>query len=450
MNGRRTATWCMRLLAAAMVAAMVVVGFDPILAAQEPEATGEPERRHAMTMHGTPHYPSGFTHLDYVNPDAPKGGTLTRAVVGSFDSLNPFVIRGQPAAGVRPYHFASLLARSWDEPFSLYAYVAESVLLPADRSSVTFFLDRRARFHDGTPITADDVVFSMETLRTYGLPRFRRNYDRIASVERLGNHGVRFVFDDRADRETPMILGLMPILSRASLADRDFSQTTLDPLLGSGPYRISEVDPGRRITFERVRDWWAADLPMFRGQNNFDTLRFDYYRDADVALEAFMTGAYNYRREPSAERWATDYGGPAASAGLITRIELTHDRPSGLQGFVFNTRRPLFADRRVRAALTLAFDFEWVNQTLLHGQYDRISGLFTNSALAPSGSPAEAELALLAPFRERLPPEVFGPAFSPPTSDGSGQNRANLRRARALLADAGWTVRDGVLLIRKR
>ena len=455
MRERRTASWWrsaprVAALIVALGSLLAVTGLTPSSTAQEAtpdqSATTGAVSRHAITMHGAPRYAADFTHLDYVNPEAPKGGTLIRAVIGSFDSLNPFIIRGQAAAGVRPYHFASLLARSWDEPFTLYAYGAESVLVPEDRRSITFFLNPDARFHDGTPITVDDVIFTMETLRTHGVPRFRRNYERIAAVERVGERGVRFVFDDQGDRETPMILGLMPILSRASMAGREFDQTTLEPLLGSGPYRIAEVDPGRRIVFERVRDWWAEDLPMFRGLNNFDTLRFDYYRDGDVALEAFKAGAYNYRREPSAERWALDYDGPAAESGEITQIELPHDRPSGLHGFVFNTRRPVFADRRVREALTLAFDFEWVNRTLLHDQYDRITGLFTNSSLAPTGSPDDAQLAMLAPFRQSLPPEVFGPAFTPPESDGRGQNRANLRRARGLLAEAGWTVRDGALV----
>ncbi|NBC34494.1 MAG: ABC transporter substrate-binding protein [Alphaproteobacteria bacterium] len=401
---------------------------------------------HALAMHGDPLYPPGFDHFAYADPQAPKGGMLSRAVVGSFDSLNPFIVRGQVAAGVRPYHFASLLARSWDEPFTLYGYVAETVAVPPDRSSVTFTLNPQARFHDGTPITVDDVVFTMETLRAHGRPSFRRNYDRIAAVERPGPRSVRFVFDETADRETPMILGLMPILSRDDYAERPFDRTTLEPPLGSGPYRIAEVEPGRRISFARVRDWWAADLPVFRGQFNFDTLRFDYYRDRDIALEAFKTGAYNFRREGSAETWTTDYEGPDIDAGLITMLALPHGRPSGLHGFVFNTRRPIFADRRVRRALGLAFDFEWVNRTLLYGQYDRITGMFTNSPLAPTGPPEGAELAMLAPFRDSLPAAVFGPPYEPPETDGSGRNRAQLREARRLLAEAGWTVRDGVLV----
>lgn len=445
-------------LAAAMLVTLLVLGSPVPAAADHPAAmpgAGDPAAmpdlpqaapRHALAMHGTPLYPPGFDHLAYANPQAPKGGMLSRAVLGTYDSLNPFIVRGQVAAAVRYYHFASLLARSWDEPFTLYGYVAETIAVPPDRRSVTFTLNPAARFHDGIPITVDDVIFTMETLRAHGLPSFRRNYDRIAAVERIGERSVRFLFDETADRETPMILGLMPILSEAYYADRPFDRTTLEPPLGSGPYRVSEVDPGRRITFSRVRDWWAADLPMFRGQFNFDTIRFDYYRDADVALEAFKTGAYNFRREGSAETWMTDYQGPDIDAGLITLLELPHDRPSGLHGFVFNTRRPIFADRRVRQALGLAFDFEWVNRTLLHGQYDRITGMFTNSALAPSGPPTGDELAMLEPFRDSLPPAVFGPPYAPPETDGSGRNRAQLREARRLLAEAGWVVEDGALV----
>ncbi len=439
-----------RLALAAAALAVLAASLPPATASADPPAAAplapQAEARHALAMHGAPLYPPGFDHLAYANPQAPKGGTLTRAVPGSFDSLNPFIVRGQVAAGVRPYHFASLLARSWDEPFTLYGYVAETVAVPADRSSVTFTLNPAARFHDGTPITVDDVIFTMETLRENGLPSFRRNYDRISAVERTGVRGVRFVFDDSADRETPMILGLMPILSREYHASRAFDRTTLEPPLGSGPYRIAEVEPGRRISFSRVRNWWAADLPFFRGLFNFDTMRFDYYRDSDVALEAFKTGAYNFRREGSAETWVTDYEGPDIQAGLIAMVELPHGRPSGLHGFVFNTRRPVFADRRVRRALGLAFDFEWVNRTLLYGQYRRITGMFTNSPLAPTGPPQGEELAMLAPFRDTLPDQVFGPPFAPPETDGSGRNRTQLRQARELLAEAGWTVRDGALV----
>jgi microcin C transport system substrate-binding protein len=436
----RTAT--IRTLAARAIlliaAGLLAGGAQAGAAAQEPS--------HAMAMHGAPAYAEGFDHFSYANPDAPEGGVLSRAVPGSFDSLNPFIVAGRAAVGVRYYHFPSLMARSWDEPFSLYGYVAERVDLPPHRRWVTFHLHPEARFHDGTPITVDDVIFTMETLREVGLPSFRRNYGRIAGVERVGERGVRFRLTEEADRETPMILGLMPVLSRAYHRAHPLDRAGLDIPLGGGPYRIAEVEPGRRIVYERVEDWWAADLPAFRGQYNFDRLRFDYYRDDDVALEAFRAGAYVFRRESEAERWATDYDFPAVDAGEVTLLTLGHGRPSGLRGFVFNTRRAPFDDRRVRAALAHAFDFEWVNARLLQGQYERISGMFTNSPLAPRGLPGPAELELLEPFRATLPDEVFGPAFRPPSTDGPGGLRRNLRTARRLLAEAGWRVREGVLV----
>lgn len=400
---------------------------------------------HAIAMHGEPRYGAEFSHFDYANPDAPRGGTLSQGVVGSFDSLNPFIVLGRSAAGVRPYLFAQLMARSWDEPFSLYPYVAESIEVPADRSWVTFRLNPAAEFHDGTPITADDVVFTMEALREVGLSRFRRNYDRITDVQRIDDHTVRFVLSDEADRETPMILALMPVLSQAYYSTHDLSQTTLEPPLGSGPYRIAEVDPGRRIVYERVEDWWAEDLPVFRGHNNFDRLVFDYFRDGAVALEAFNAGAVNFRREADAETWVTGYTSPAIDDGRITMLTMPHNRPSWLRGYAFNTRRPMFRDPRVREALGYAFDFEWINRTLLHGQYRRINSMFTNSPLAPEGTPEGLELALLEPHRDELSERVFAEPYAPPTTDGSGNNRANLRAARALLMEAGWEVRDGRL-----
>ncbi len=400
---------------------------------------------HGIAMHGEPRYAADFTHLDYANPEAPRGGMLVQAAVGTFDSLNPFIVLGRTAAGVRGYHFASLMARSWDEPFSLYGYVAQSIETPADRSWVAFRLNPDARFHDGTPITVDDVIFSMEALREHGIPGFRRNYARIASVERIGEDGVRFRFNDEADRETPLIIALMPILSRAYYSAHPVDQTTLEIPLGAGPYRITTVDPGRSITYARVEDWWADDLPMFRGLYNFDTLRFDYYRDASISLEAFKSGEYNFRREDNAERWASAYDFPAVASGEVTLLEMPHRRPDGMRAFVFNTRRPHFADPRVRRALAYAFDFEWINRSFLHEQYSRTDSLFVNSELAAQGVPEGDELVLLEPFRGQVPEALFTEPYALPTTDGSGNARANLRIARDMLQEAGWSVEDGVL-----
>ena len=437
-TGRPPAAW--------RVAGTVCVSLCLGLAAVAPAAGQEATPAHGIAMHGDLKYPPDFAHLDYVDPAAPVGGALVQAVTGTFDSLNPFIVIGRTAAGVRDYQFAQLMARSWDEPFSLYGYVARSIETPAERDWVTFRLDERARFHDGTPITVDDVIFSLEALRDHGLPRFRTNYERVERIERIGDDGIRFVLNEEANRETPLVLAMMPMLSRAYHAEHPMDETTLTPMLGSGPYRIDMVEPGRSLTYARVADWWAADLPMFRGLNNLETLRFDYYRDVGVALEAFKSGEYNFRREGDAERWAAQYDFPAVASGEVTLIEAPHRRPVGLRGFVFNTRRAPFDDPLVRRALTLAFDFEWINRTLLRGAYVRTDSLFANSELASSGVPEGAERALLEAFAADLPAGLMDRPYDLPVSDGSGRNRENLGRARDLLAEAGWVVEDGRLV----
>ena len=403
------------------------------------------ERVHGIAMHGEPKYGAGFTHLDYVNPHAPKGGTLRLALTGSFDSLNPFIIKGSAAPG-RHYVFESLLKRTWDEPFSLYGLIAESLEVPEDRSWVTFHLRAEARFHDGSPITTDDVIFSLETLRDSGRPNHRLYYSQVARIERADARTLTFFFDpESGDRELPLLLGLMPILSKDYYAEVAFDRTTLTPPLGSGPYRVESVDAGRAIVYRRAPDYWGRDLAINRGQNNFDTVRYEFFRDASVLMEAFRAGAYDFRREGSAVRWATAYDFPAAAEGRVQRELLAHQRPAGMRAFVFNTRREIFADRRVREALGYAFDFEWVNKTLLHGAYARTTSIFAGSGLASRGLPAGAELAFLDGYRGQIPDAVFSDVFRPPATDGSGNARANLKRARDLLAAAGWTVTEGKL-----
>ena len=403
------------------------------------------EREHGIAMHGAPKYAADFAHLDYVNPHAPKGGALRLALAGSFDSLNPFLIKGSAAAG-RHYVFESLLKRTWDEAFSLYGLIAESLEVPEDRAWVTFHLRAEARFHDGSPITTDDVVFSLETLRDLGRPNHRLYYGQVARIEQADRRTVTFFFDpESGNRELPLLMGLMPILSKAYYAEHSFDQTTLEPPLGSGPYRVESVDPGRAIVYRRAPDYWGRDLAINRGQNNFDTVGYDYFRDAAVLMEAFKAGEYDVRREGSAVRWATAYDFPAVAEGRVKREMLPHQRPAGMHAFVFNTRREVFADPRVREALGYAFDFEWVNKTLLHGAYARTVSIFAGSELAPRQSPDGAELGLLAANRAAVPDAVFGEAFRPPATDGSGNARANLRRARDLLAAAGWTIEDGTL-----
>ncbi len=403
------------------------------------------ERVHGIAMHGEPKYAPGFTHLDYVNPHAPKGGTLRLAVTGSFDNLNPFLIKGSAAAG-RHYVFESLLKRTWDEAFSLYGLIAESLELPEDRAWVTFHLRPEARFHDGTPITTDDVIFSLETLRDSGRPNHRLYYGQVARIEQVDARTLTFFFDPKSgNRELPLLIGLMPILSKNYYAGRAFAETTLEPPLGSGPYRVESVDPGHAVVYRRAPDYWGRDLAINRGQNNFDSVRYEYFRDADVLMEAFKAGEYDVRREGSAVRWATAYDFPAAAAGRVAREMLAHQRPAGMHAFVFNTRREIFADPRVRQALGHAFDFEWVNKTLLHGAYARTASIFAGSELAPRAAPDGAELDFLAADRDRVPAAVFGEVFRPPATDGSGNARGNLRRARDLLAEAGWTVAEGKL-----
>ncbi len=410
--------------------------------AQESPGTGF---KHGIAMHGEPKEPADFTHFPFANPDAPQGGELVRHVVGAFDSLNPFIVTGRTAAGVRSHHFASLMFRTWDEPFALYGYVAEAIEVPEDRSWVSFRINPNARFHDGTPITVDDVIFSMETLREKGLPSFRRNYGRIDRIERPDEQTVKFIFNDEADRETPLIIGLMPIMSKAYYTANSIEDASLDIPLGAGPYQIKEVDPGRLITYERVQDWWGNELPAMAGQFNFESHRFIYFRDNSVALEAFKAGEYNYRLEFDGDRWASSYDFAAARDGRATLMETTHGRTGGMRALVFNSRREMFADDRVRQALIHAFDFEWINKTLLSGVYTRNTSFYVNSELAATGLPEGRELELLEEHRTALPAAVFDQALALPTTDGSGNNRGNLREATRLLKEAGWSVQDGVL-----
>ena len=421
-----------RFASAAVLAALLASGAPPAEAGN-----------HGISMHGAPKYGAGFEHFDYANPDAPKGGEFRRALTGTFDSLNPFIIKGVRAYG-RHLVFETLLRRAWDEPFSLYGLVAGSIEVPDDRSSVTFTLRPEARFQDGSPITVDDVVFSWETLKEHGRPNHRLYYRQVRRVERPDARSVRFVFDaESPDRELAMLMGLMPILSKSYYESVTFEETTLDPPLGSGPYRIESVDPGRSIVYRRDPGWWGRDLAVNRGQYNFDRIRFDYYRDADVMMEAFKAGDYDFRSEPSAARLATGYDFPAVADGRVKVVSLSHGRPSGMRAFVFNTRREIFADRAVRYALAHAFDFEWVNKSLLHGAYVRTRSIFDNSELGSRGVPEGGELALLEPFRDRLPAELFERPYVPPGM--GGRVRANLQEARRLLAEAGWAVRDGEL-----
>lgn len=396
---------------------------------------------HAMTMfdNETPKYTATFPHFDYVNPTAPKGGTLRLAVDGTYDSFNPFIPKGNAAS---TGSVETLLVNSADEPFTAYGLVAETMEWPADRTWVIFNLRPEARWHDGTPITADDVVWSFETLVAKGLPFYRYYYSAIDSVEALSKHRVRFNFKESGNQELPLITGQLPVLPKHYWETRDFSATTLDPPLGSGPYRIQKFEAGRYIVQERVTDYWGADLPVRRGMNNFDIIRTAYFRDATPIRLAIKAGDIDFRLENQSKAWADDYNVAVVDKGLLNKEMVPHRQPTGMQAFVMNTRRTLFQDSKVRQALGYAFDFEWSNRTLFNGQYTRTSSYFSNSELASSNLPEGEELTLLEHYRSRIPDTVFSHAYNVPVTDGSGRPRDNLRKATALLKDAGWTVRD--------
>lgn len=427
----------------ALVTALVLAVGAPGAAAQP--HTSRPVNGPAMSMYGDLKYPAGFKHFQYVNPEAPKGGDVKLAAFGTFDTLNPFTLKGVPAAGLGEM-FDTLMVGSGDEPFSQYGLVAETIETPADRSWVTFTLRPEARFHDGTPMTPEDVVWTFETLRAKGQPFFRSYYAQVTKAEKAGDRKAKFTFGPGDNRELPLILGQLPVLSKAYWSKRDFEKTTLEPPLGSGAYRIESLEPGRSIVYRRVKDYWAAKLPVKVGTDNFETLRYDYYRDINVALEAFKAGQYDLRVENVAKNWATAYTGPAVAQGMIKKEEIKNEIPTGMQGFVFNTRRPIFHDPRVRRALGYAFDFEWTNKNLFYGAYTRTKSYFSNSELASSGLPGPDELTVLTPLRGKIPEDVFTKEYQPPVTDGSGNIREGAREALRLLAEAGWTVKGGKLV----
>jgi len=401
---------------------------------------------HGAAMHGAPKYPAGFTHFDYVNPNAPKGGEIRLAETGGWDTLNPFTVKGEAASG-SDLPFETLMVESADEPFSEYGLLAESIEFPADRSWVAFTLRPKARWHDGKPITADDVVFSFDILKTKGHPRYRFYYAAVDKVEKVSERKVRFSFKPGDNRELPLILGQLPVLPKHYWKGRDFAATTLEAPLGSGPYKIGSFETGRTITWVRVKDYWGADLPVRRGQYNFDRIRYDSYRDTTVALEAFKAGEYDWRLEMEAKKWATgyqDWSGLKDGRGL--KEAFPNQRPAGMQAYVYNLRRPLFQDAKVREALAYAFDFEWTNKTLFYGQYKRTTSFFANSDMAAVGLPGPKELEVLEPLRDKVPPQVFTSVYKPPETEGDGNIRANLRAAMRLLEEAGWTVQNGKLV----
>jgi microcin C transport system substrate-binding protein len=402
-------------------------------------------RSHGLAMHGDLKYGATFEAFDYVERDAPKGGEVKLEAFGTYDNFNVWILGGTPA-GITASTLDTMMVASADEPFSKYCLICETVELPADRGWIAFNLREAARFHDGTPVTADDVVWTFETLMAKGHPFFRSYYADVAKVEKTGERQVRYTFKSTTNRALPLIVAELPVLSRRWFETRDFARPLLEPPLGSGPYRVESFEMGRFVRLVRVPDYWARDLPVRRGQNNFDAMRYDWYRDRTVALEAFKAGEFDIRVENQALAWATRYESPARERGLYRLEEIAEERTSGMQGFVFNMRRPIFADARVREALTYAFDYEWSNRQLFFGAYARTRSYFDNSELAARGLPSPAELELLEPLRAQIPPRVFTEAYEPPRTDGSGNLRDNLRIATRMLRDAGWQVRDNRLV----
>ena len=398
--------------------------------------------QHGIAMHGDPALPADFQNLPYANPDAPQGGAFRQAITGSFDSVNPFNVKGSAASGIRTYVFESLMGRNWAEPFSLYGLLAESIDVPDDRQTFTYKIRPEAKFSDGTPVTAADVIFTMETLRDKGRPNFKNSYSKVTKVETPDDHTLVF-HQEAGDRELPLIIGLMPILPKHFWDAKAFDETALDPIMGSGPYVIAEVKAGESITYKKNPDYWGKDLAIGKGLWNFDTVKVDYYRDANATFEAFKTGSADVRTESDPTRWATGYDFPAVKDGKVTLEKIGQKSPAPASGFAFNTRRKMFEDARVREALAMVFDFEWANANLFSGAYRRTYGYYSGSELSSQGKAADAkELALLGGAATSLRPDMLDGSYALPVSDGSGHDRKMLRKAVDLLAEAGWTVKD--------
>ncbi|QAU46999.1 extracellular solute-binding protein [Bradyrhizobium guangzhouense] len=407
---------------------------------------GQAEEMHAIAMHGKPALPADFTHMPYANPDAPKGGRLTWGILGTFDSLNPFIVKGLAVQPIRAYVVESLLARGQDEPFTLYGLLAKTVETDDERSYVTFHIDPRARFSDGKPVTAVDVLFSWQLLRDHGRPNLRQYYSKVAKAEAPDSLTVRFDLTGANDRELPLILGLMPILPKHAVDVATFEETTLSGPIASGPYRVTAVKPGASVTLTRNPDYWGRDLPVNRGLFNFDEIRLDYYREANGQFEAFKRGLYDFRVENEPLRWHDGYDFPAAKSGEVIRDTFKPGVPQPSEFLVFNTRRPIFADIRVRQALTLLFDFELVNRNYFFSLYSRIAGYFAGSELSAYARPADAhERELLKPFAAQIPEDIMEGSYRLPVTDGSGRDRTTLRAALKLLTDAGYDLEGTVL-----
>lgn len=418
-----------------------------ILIAVTQVASAEPQ--HAIAMHGRAALAPGFSHFPYANPAAPKGGRLVQGVLGTFDSLNPMIVKGLAVPAIRGYVVESLMARGYDEPFTLYGLLAKTVETDDARSYVTFALDPAARFSDGRPVTAEDVLFSWQILRDKGRPNHRTYYSKVAKAEALDPRRVRFDLTGADDRELPLILALMPVLPKHAIDPATFEETSFAPMIGSGPYLVGEVRPGQSVSLKRNPDYWGRDLAVNRGFWNFDEVRFDFYREANSHLEAFKKGLFDVRAETDPGRWETAYDFPALREGRVIKESFANGMPKGMLGFVFNTRRPIFADVRVREAVATLFDFEWVNHSLFFDRYKRVTSYFEDSELAATGRPADArERELLKAFPGVVRDDVLAGTWRPPVTDGSGRDRDTLRHALTLFAAAGYTLRGAELVER--
>lgn len=429
----------------------MVFGLAAMMAAICGATIGHAEPRHGIAMHGEPALPADFTHFPYANPDAPKGGTINYALQGTFDSLNPFIIQGQGASGildlVRGYNvFNSLMQRSDDEPFTMYPLLAKTIETDDERSFVEFQLDERAKFSDGQPVTPDDVIFSLELLRDKGWPRYATTVKKIAKMEKVAPYGVRLTFGE-PDRELPLILARWPILPKHATDPEVFGKSSLKPLMGSGPYTIETVRPGELVVLKRRPDYWANELPSRRGFNNYDEIRLSYFRDDNAMFEAFKKGLVDVNVEANSSRWSKDYGFPAVLEGKVIKDTFRSGVPSGMLGFVLNTRKPLLQDKALRRALGALFDFEWANANLYNGSFTRTKSFYDNSYLSSFGRPAsDAEKALLAPFPDAVDPDIMAGTWKPPVSDGSGRDRAFARQAFDMLTKAGYKRQDTTLV----
>lgn len=411
---------------------------------------GEGISTHGISTFGDLKYKSDFTHFDYVNPQAPKGGTIKIRNLDNFDSVNPFILKGLPEilngdkGGDLAFNFATLMTRSHDEPDSVYGLVAEKAVLDQAGRWVEFTLRKGPAFHDGSPIRPQDIAFTFNTLKKEGHPSYRILYRDINSPSIVGENKIRFAFKEGSQtRSLPLILAEMPILSENSFKDRKFNQTTMEPLLGSGPYKMAKVDPGRSVTYERIPNHWAEKLPVHVGRYNFQTIQVDYYRDRTIALEAFFAGEYDFREEFTSRSWATEYDNkPAVIKQLVHKATLKDASLTGYQAYFFNTRREKFRDLRVREALSIMFDYEWINKNLFYSSYERLSSIFENSEMKAVGKPSAAELVLLNPWRGTIPDAIFDHAPTPSKTNGDGKVRKQIRRALKLLKDAGWTIQN--------